>query len=98
MSALGVARLVVLAVFAAILVQAGRDLPGLGANHSPASDHVAARYVERSLEETKTPNVVTAVLADYRGFDTFGETTVVFAAALACLLVLTGREPGRGGS
>lgn len=96
MSWLGAARFAVLAAFAALLIQAGRDLPDLGADDSPAAVHVAARYVERSLEETKTPNVVTAVLADYRGFDTFGETTVVFTAALVCLLVLAGREPGRG--
>lgn len=34
------------------------------------------------------PNFVTAVLADYRGYDTLGETTVIFTAGLACLLIL----------
>lgn len=88
-------RMAILAGFAALLLLAGVDLPDLGDPAAPASVHVAARYVERSMEDTKTPNVVTSVLADYRGFDTLGETTVVLTAALACLLVLKGREPRR---
>lgn len=83
----------VLAAFAALLLLGGLDLPDVGDPGAVASAHVAARYVERSLEDTHTPNVVTAVLADYRGFDTLGETMVVFTAALSCLLVLRGREP-----
>ena len=82
-----------LVAFAAMLMMAGYDLPDLADPEAPASTYVAAEYVERSLHDTHTPNVVTAVLADYRGFDTLGETTVVFAATVACLLVLRGREP-----
>ena len=44
--------------------------------------------IEHSLEDTKTPNIVTAVLADYRGYDTLGETIVIFTAGLACVLIL----------
>jgi multicomponent Na+:H+ antiporter subunit B len=40
------------------------------------------------MEDTATPNVVTSVLADYRGYDTLGETTVVFTAGIACILLL----------
>jgi len=86
-----------LLAFAALLFLGGLDLAEVGDPESAASAHVAARYVERSLAETHTPNVVTAVLADYRGFDTLGETMVVFTAALACSIVLRGRqgrEPG----
>lgn len=58
----------------------------------PAAETVAAPvaldYVERAYVDTHTPNVVTAILADYRGFDTLIETSVVLTAALACLLVL----------
>ena len=93
-----VATAAVLGAFTAFLMLAGADLPALGEPDAPAAVYVAADYVERSLAETKTPNVVTAVLADYRGFDTLGETTVVLTAALACLLVLAGREPGRPGA
>lgn len=82
-----------LGAFALLLLSAGVDLPSLGDPDAPASVYVAATYVEEAYHDSKTPNVVTAVLADYRGFDTLGEITVVFTAALACLVVLIGREP-----
>lgn len=78
----------VLAALALVLVYTGADLPRVGDPEAPASVHVAARYIERSLEDTATPNVVTAILADYRGFDTLGEVIVVFTAALACACIL----------
>ena len=46
------------------------------------------RYLETGYEETAVPNIVTAVLADYRAFDTLGEVTVIFVGALAVLLIL----------
>jgi multicomponent Na+:H+ antiporter subunit B len=87
----------VLAAFVILLVLAGFDLPHIGDPDAPASTHVAARYVERSAADTRTPNLVTAVLADYRGFDTLGEAVVVFSAALACACILlgAGREERR---
>lgn len=90
--------LLVLGAFAALLASAAVDLPPLGDPEAAASVYVAAEYVERSYADTKTPNVVTAILADYRGFDTLGETTVVVTAALACLAILRGREPEPPGS
>jgi multicomponent Na+:H+ antiporter subunit B len=45
-------------------------------------------YVERSYPDTATPNMVTAVLADYRGYDTLGETVVILTAGLAVALIL----------
>jgi multicomponent Na+:H+ antiporter subunit B len=53
---------------------------------------VAPRYLERSIEETGSPNVVTSVLADYRGYDTLGETTVIFTAGIGVMLLLRGRR------
>ncbi len=75
---------------AALLFWAARDLPSLGDPDSPASRHVSPRYIERARAETGADNMVTAVLADYRGFDTLGETLVVFAAGIACMLLLLG--------
>lgn len=72
----------------AILFYAGRSLPALGDPDQPASTHVSPRYIEKAQEEAGAPNMVTAVLADYRGYDTLGETVVIFTAGLACLLVL----------
>jgi multicomponent Na+:H+ antiporter subunit B len=67
-------------------------LPPWGDPTAPPMVHVAPAYIERSVADMATPNVVTAVLADYRGFDTMIETAVVVAAVLACLLVLRHRD------
>lgn len=64
------------------------DMPDWGDPHSPASIHVSPRYIEKTLEETAVPNMVTSVLADYRGYDTLGETVVIFTAAMACMLLI----------
>lgn len=73
---------------AGILFYAGGQLPRIGDPQSPASTHVSPRYIEHGHHETGAPNFVTAVLADYRGYDTLGETTVIFTAGMACLLIL----------
>lgn len=80
--------LVVSLALGGLLLRGVHALPEFGAADSPAATHVSPRYIERSIEEMETPNVVTAVLADYRSFDTLIETTVVFTAALACFLIL----------
>jgi multicomponent Na+:H+ antiporter subunit B len=76
------------AAFAGLLVYASVDLPDRGDVESPAHRGVGADYIERAEADSETPNVVTAVLADYRSLDTLGETFVVFAAALAVALIL----------
>ncbi len=76
----------------ALLIYSTMDMPSWGDPNSPASRHVSPRYLERSLEETGTPNVVTSVLADYRGYDTLGEATVIFSAGMACILLLRRRR------
>ena len=70
------------------LIYGSLDMPKWGDPHSPAATHVSPYYLHHSLEQTATPNVVTSVLADYRGYDTLGETTVVFTAGMACILLL----------
>ena len=72
----------------ALLIYGAEDFPPFGDPHSPASRHVSPRYIEKTMEETHTPDMVTSVLADYRGYDTLGETTVIFTAGIACLLLL----------
>jgi multicomponent Na+:H+ antiporter subunit B len=32
--------------------------------------------------------MVTSVLVDYRGYDTLGETALIFTAAMACILLI----------
>jgi multicomponent Na+:H+ antiporter subunit B len=78
------------------MIYALGDMPGYGDESAPANVHVSPVYVERSYQDTHTPNVVTSILADYRGYDTFGETTVIFTAGLVCLLLLGGwKSDGR---
>jgi multicomponent Na+:H+ antiporter subunit B len=71
-----------------LLIYGTKDMPKWGDPNSPASLHVTPRYIEKTIEETATPDMVTSVLADYRGYDTLGETTVIFTAGIACLLLL----------
>ena len=80
-----------------VLLQGVADLPRVGDGASAPFTHVAPYYIEHGHEETGALNLVTAVLADYRGYDTFGELVVIFTAGLACLLIMSGRD-SRGGS
>lgn len=82
----------IMGLFLALMLYATSGLPGRGDPQAPASLHVSPSYIERTIEDTKTPNIVTSVLADYRGYDTLGETLVIFAAGLACVLILMKRE------
>lgn len=93
-------RLVVIpliVVFVGLMLYASTDLPDRGDPDAPAHTGVATEYIERSLAETQTPNVVTAILADYRSQDTLGETLVIVTAALSASLVLARRrDEGEG--
>ena len=55
---------------------------------APIHHHVANHYLGESLAEVGLPNVVTSVLASYRGYDTLGETFVIFTAAAGVLAIL----------
>ncbi|MEP3246283.1 MAG: Na(+)/H(+) antiporter subunit B [Sneathiella sp.] len=66
------------------------SMPIVGSAETPVqTSNVTERYVITSAEEIGVPNLVTSVLASYRGFDTFGETTVVFVAGIGVLLILS---------
>ena len=64
------------------------DMPPYGASSAPAHQHVAKYYIDKTSTEIAIPNIVTAVLASYRGFDTLGEITVIFTAGLAVFLLI----------
>ena len=81
-------HLVVTGLTGLLLFLGSLDMPNTGDPQSAPAVHVSPRYIEDSLEETAVANMVTAVLADYRGFDTLGETAVVFTGAMAVLLIL----------
>ncbi len=84
--------LAVVFVTGAALVYGTLDMPHVGDPEAPASTYPEPSYVERTEEEIHIPNVVTAVLASYRGYDTLGETVVIFAAGIGVLALLRGRR------
>ncbi len=80
--------LVVIAITASALIYGTLDMPIFGDPTAPIHAYVAPRYLFQSGEEIGIPNVVTSVLASYRGYDTLGEVAVVFTAAIGVLLLL----------
>ena len=82
--------LVVVLVVGAALIYGTLDMPVYGDPNAPIHHHMAPRFIQTSPTEIGVPNMVTSVLASYRSFDTFGETTVVFTAAVGVLLLLGG--------
>ena len=79
---------IILLLVTGVMAYGVGDLPSWGDPESPASVHVSPRYIEKSFEETHTENMVTAVIGDYRGYDTLFEMVVIFTAGLACVLIL----------
>jgi len=73
--------------FIFVLLVAVSWLPPTGAADNPASNEVAARYIESGLQETGAVNIVAGMILDYRAFDTFGESCVLFTA-VSCVFIL----------
>ena len=88
----------IMVLFLGLMLYATNTLPERADPEAPANIHVSPTYIEDSVGATHTPNVVTAVLADYRGYDTLGETVVIFTAGLACVLILMKRKANDKGS
>ncbi len=84
--------LIVALVTGGLLVYGTLGLPEFGRADSVIHRHVAPRYLEQGPKETGVPNVVTAVLASYRGYDTLGEVTVIFTAGIGVLALLRRRR------
>lgn len=82
--------LLVVLVTGAVLIYGTLDMAEFGSATSPAQTHVAAQYMAQSPEQIGVPNVVTAILASYRGYDTLGETVVVFTACVGVLMLIGG--------
>lgn len=87
-----VVPLFVAGVTGAALIYATMDLPPFGIPTTPVHSHINPYYLQNTVPETTVPNAVTSVLASYRGFDTLGETTVIFTAGIAVLMLLRGRR------
>lgn len=71
-------------------------LPEFGNPDNPVNNEVAARYIEKGIQETGAVNIVTGMILDYRAFDTLGESHVLFIAACSVLILLR-LDPGKDG-
>ena len=80
--------LLVVIVTGAVLIYGTLDMPYFGEPNSAAHQHIAPRYLQQSPDEIGIPNVVTSILASYRGYDTLGELTVIFTAGVGVLALL----------
>ena len=80
--------LILVVFLGGLLVYCSLEFPLWGDPHSPASTHVSPYYIENTIKDTSVPNIVTSVLADYRGYDTMFETIVIFTAGIACIFLL----------
>lgn len=89
--------LIVVVLTGVALIYGTLDMPRYGDPLAPIHQHVAPRYLQETPTEIGVPNVVTAVLASYRGYDTLGEVTVIFTAGVGVMLLLGfGRLRGKG--
>jgi len=94
--------LLVLIAFGALMFYGVSTLPDRADPRAPANLEESAAgspvaqdyYIRHAYEDAHTPNMVTVILADYRAYDTLGETMVIFAAGLACFLILRRRSQG----
>jgi multicomponent Na+:H+ antiporter subunit B len=84
--------LIVISITGAALIYATIGMPDFGDPLAPANLHLAPHYIKESMNEIGIPNIVTSILASYRGFDTLGETFVVFTAGISVILLL-GKNP-----
>ncbi len=87
-----VSGFIVVILTGAILIYGTMDMPDFGDPNSPSYTHVATMYIEKGEPEVAVPNLVTAVLASYRSYDTLGETIVIFTAGIGVILILRKRK------
>jgi multicomponent Na+:H+ antiporter subunit B len=88
---------VVVTLTGAALFVGTLDMPVYGDPDAPIQRHLAPDYIEGTEKEFGLPNIVTAILASYRGFDTFGETAVIFAAAVGVMALMANSRREEGG-
>lgn len=73
---------------AGLLLYTVSYLPATGSADRPVNNEVPERYIESGLQETGAVNIVTGMILDYRAFDTFGESNVLFVATITVLILL----------
>lgn len=82
------ASIVLAVLLIAVLLMAVAEQPEFGRFDNPQNNYVTQRYIESGSEETGAMNIVTAIILDYRAFDTLGEAVVLFTGVVSVILVL----------
>lgn len=88
--------MLVMTVLAAMLIYGTMDMPRFGDAGAPVHQHVTPEYIRGTETQIGIPNIVSAILASYRGFDTLGETGVIFTAGIGVVLLLRAGLASRG--
>lgn len=98
-----IVNLFILLAFFFLMIYASAGLPDRGNNRArmnqekslAGSPNAPSYYIHYAERDTHTPNMVTVILADYRGYDTLGEETVILTAGLICFLILRKKKKQR---
>lgn len=72
-----------------VLLSTVMEMPEFGLSSNPAHNYVMEGYLKDGMAETGAVNIVTAIILEYRAFDTLGEATVLFTAVISLLLILS---------
>ncbi len=88
---------ILILVLGVLLLYMTSEMPRFGDPANPSNNELSERYTDRVIEDTNVPNIVSAIITDYRAYDTLGEATVLFAGIAAVLTVLAAHsDVGRG--
>ena len=85
---LSITSLSIVVITGGFLIYGLHDIPAFGQAENPVQTYLAGKYIIESGNEIGIPNLVTSVLASYRGYDTLGEITVIFTACIGVLILL----------
>ncbi len=89
----GIVPFIIVFITGAVLVYGTFDMPHYGDPNAPIQQYPSPNFIEKTQHDVPhIPNVITVVLASFRGYDTLGETTVIFTAGIAVMLLLRGRR------
>ena len=91
---IGVSCVIALLIIGTLLLTVSY-MPPYGEYSNPANNEVTERYLEDGMEETGAVNVVAGVILDYRAFDTFGESCVLFVASCSVMMLMTKEQKGK---
>ena len=74
--------------FIGFLLLAIVEMPAVGSDSSVMHNVVMDKYIDDAMTDTGAINIVSAIILDYRAFDTFVEASVIFTALICIMIVL----------